>query len=393
MAVKKYQNPDAYDGMSENPTAYLLENDWNTKAGVGTSSKISFDPASEFATSQPGIDLYNPYTGNRNVEYTQLGNGYSDFSNLYAPDPPDNNGGDKGNGGGGGGTALPELPVYNSVYGDRINGIVQSIANGSGNYNLPSDYQSKYSADIDGLLQRIMKDNDTPYDLPTWNEQFSYDPYNSKYQGTINDLANQIANRKFEYNYRNDPMYQQMEQSYTRNGQRAMQDTLGQMAARTGGLASSYAGSAAQQSYNNYMMNLADRIPELQKLAYSMYQDEGNNMRNNLSMYQGLEGTDYSRYKDAYNMASNEYDRRYNQFNDDWNKQYTTQRDERNNTKDALSILQGLENNDYGRWQDQYNNSMNLYNQQQNDYYKLLNLYQGLEDDEYNKWKQQNGIK
>ena len=59
---------------------------------------------------------------------------------------------------------------------------------------------------------------------------------------------------------------------YERNGKRAMQDTLGEISARTGGLASSYAGAVAQETYDNYMAQLADRYPELAKAAYSMYQ-------------------------------------------------------------------------------------------------------------------------
>ena len=59
---------------------------------------------------------------------------------------------------------------------------------------------------------------------------------------------------------------------YERNGRRAMQDTLGEISARTGGLASSYAGAVAQETYDNYMAQLADRYPELAKAAYSMYQ-------------------------------------------------------------------------------------------------------------------------
>lgn len=59
---------------------------------------------------------------------------------------------------------------------------------------------------------------------------------------------------------------------YSRHGRRAMQDTLGEVSARTGGLASSYAGAVAQETYDNYMAELSDRYPELVKAAYSMYQ-------------------------------------------------------------------------------------------------------------------------
>lgn len=393
-----------YEGASAQPTLTygsgareVLQGGYNSSLTSPSSTltgsqknKISQDPATEFAVSQPLVDLYNPYTGDRNVDYTQGGKSYSDFSNI-TPKADGSSGG--GSGSGGGSAAPAEMPVYNSQYQDQISGILQSILNNNGNYNTPGEYQSKYSDQINAALQRVIDDNNNPYKLPEWNEQFSYDPYTNKYERNINDLVDQITNRQFSYDYKNDPLYQQLEQSYTRSGQRAMQDTLGQMAARTGGLASSYAGSAAQGAYNNYMAGLADKIPELQQLAYSMYRDQGNDLRNNLAMYQGLEGTDYDRWKNGYSMASNEYDRRYNQFSDDWNRQYTTQRDQRNDNKDILNTLQGLDNGDYGRWQDQYNNAMNAYNQQNDDNYRLLNLLQGMDQDEYNRWKAQVGIK
>lgn len=380
-----------------------------TNTSVGANPNISFDPEAEFATNQDWIDSWSKNTGLRNLDYTQDGRGYSDFSNIDWGYDPTDEGGDRGNnlgdilggnlgtlGGGGGSSSgvdggASASPVYNSQYAGQIADLLKSIQSNNGQYNLP-EYSSQYADQIANYLTRVQADSDTPYNLPTWNEQFSYDPYNSRYQGTIDDLANQIANRKFEYDYKNDPMYQQMQDSYMRNGQRAMQDTLGQLSARTGGLASSYAGSMAQQSYNNYMMNLADRIPELQKLAYSMYQDEGNNMRNNLSMYQGLDNTDYGRYKDAYNMASNEYDRRYGEFSDNWNREYKTQVDQREANRNMLNTLQNLENGDYGRYQDAYNNAMNLQAQKNADDYKLLNLLQGMDQDEYQRWKQQLGL-
>lgn len=131
---------------------------------------------------------------------------------------------------------------------------------------------------------------------------FSYEAaptYTSRYQSQIDDLTRQILNREaFSYDPEKDPTYQQYKESYTRSGERAMQDTLGQVSARTGGLASSYAGSAAQQTYDNYMGALADKIPELKQLAYSMYQDEGNTQRANLEMLVALEQGDYAKYAD-----------------------------------------------------------------------------------------------
>lgn len=131
---------------------------------------------------------------------------------------------------------------------------------------------------------------------------FSYEDapqYVNKYKDQIDSLTQQILNREaFNYDAEKDPTYQQYRDTYTREGKKAMEDTLGQVSARTGGLASSYAGTVAQQSYNDYMTKLSDKIPELRQLAYSMYQDEGNRQRQNLEMLTALEQGDYAKYAD-----------------------------------------------------------------------------------------------
>lgn len=150
---------------------------------------------------------------------------------------------------------------------------------------------------------------------------FSYEAaptYTSRYQNQIDDLTRQILNREaFSYDPEKDPTYQQYKESYTRSGERAMQDTLGQVSARTGGLASSYAGSAAQQTYDNYMGALADKIPELKQLAYSMYQDEGDTQRANLEMLMALEQGDYAKYADLLAQYNTDRSFDYGVYRDD----------------------------------------------------------------------------
>lgn len=154
----------------------------------------------------------------------------------------------------------------------------------------------------------------------TPSREFSYESapeYVSRYQSQIDDLTQEILNREpFRYNYQEDPVYQQYAQSYTRAGQRAMQDVLAQVSARTGGLASSYASTASQQTYDNYMQALADKVPELYQLAYSMYQDEGNQLRANLEMLTALESGDYGRYQDLLAQYNNDRNFSYGQYRD-----------------------------------------------------------------------------
>lgn len=139
----------------------------------------------------------------------------------------------------------------------------------------------------------------------------SFPEHVSRYQGQIDALTQEILGREaFSYDPESDPTYQQYKESYTRAGKRAMQDTLGQVSARTGGLASSYAGAASQQTYDGYMSALADKIPELRQLAYQMYQDEGAAKRADLQMLLALEQGDYSKYQGR--LSQYNADRAYN---------------------------------------------------------------------------------
>lgn len=142
--------------------------------------------------------------------------------------------------------------------------------------------------------------------------------YNDQYSARIDELLNQILNRdSFSYNAQEDELFKQYQDQYTREGERAMKDTLGQMAARTGGLASSYATSAAMQQNNYYMQQLSDKIPELYQLAYQMYLDDIDLQVQDLGLLQNASETSYDRYRDT--MADWRDDRNfaYNKYRDD----------------------------------------------------------------------------
>ena len=152
--------------------------------------------------------------------------------------------------------------------------------------------------------------------IPKQQGEFTFDygsapSYVNRYQDQIDAITKDILNREaFSYDPEQDDLYKQYKESYTRNGEQAMKNTLGQVSARTGGLASSYATTAAQQTYDGYMSALADKIPELKQLAYSMYQDEGNTQRANLEMLIALENGDYAKYADL--LAQWNTDRNFN---------------------------------------------------------------------------------
>lgn len=78
----------------------------------------------------------------------------------------------------------------------------------------------------------------------------------------------------FNYVKENDPNYQAFRKTYLREGERATGDALAKAAAATGGVPSSYAVTAAAQAGNYYASQLADKVPELQEMAYQRHQND-----------------------------------------------------------------------------------------------------------------------
>lgn len=140
------------------------------------------------------------------------------------------------------------------------------------------------------------------------------DPYSERIDAMLNDILNRD---KFSYNAQDDELFKQYQDQYAREGKRAMQDTLGQVAARTGGMASSYAVAAAQQQNNYYMQQLSDKIPELYQLAYQMYLDDIDLQVQDLGLLQGASDTAYNRYRDTMSDWRDDRDFAYGQYRDD----------------------------------------------------------------------------
>lgn len=178
-------------------------------------------------------------------------------------------------------------------------------------HNLAEQYRAQfgYSGGLDGSenigvpATAVQALQQTQQQAPQWQmpDAYQFTPFEqtdlgkhamSEYQGLLDRLQ---SYKPFSYNPEEDPLYQQYADSYIRSGQRAASDILGQLAARTGGMASSYAGAMAQQGYDQYMQELAAKVPELRQIAYNMYADD-------------------------YNRQLGLYDRGYQRFSDDFNR-------------------------------------------------------------------------
>lgn len=84
-------------------------------------------------------------------------------------------------------------------------------------------------------------------------------------------LADATEVKDFQYDHTKDPTYSALRQAMLREGERAAANALARASARTGGVPSSYAVTAAQQAQNYYGAQIADMIPELEQNAYQRY--------------------------------------------------------------------------------------------------------------------------
>lgn len=158
------------------------------------------------------------------------------------------------------------------------------------------------------------------------------------YGSQLKDAYDRINNReKFNYDFNADALYRQYKDQYMRQGLMAMQDAQAQSAALTGGFGNSYAVTAGNLAYQDYLSRINGVIPELQDAAFQRYQAEGDDMADAYDRLRGLYNTEYGEYQDRLNVFNNERNYLYN-------------------------LAQDLAKDDYDRYNDEYARALNLYN-------------------------------
>lgn len=162
--------------------------------------------------------------------------------------------------------------------------------------------------------------------------------YQSNWQTQLNDTLNKILNReKFSYDLNGDALYQQYKDQYTTQGQMAMMDTMGQAQAMTGGYGNSYAQTVGQQTYQGYLQQLNDRVPELYQLALDQHNQETQNLYNQYGLYADRENQEYGRYQDAVNNWNAERDYLANRYDGERSYDYGKWADNRTFEYDKYS--------------------------------------------------------
>ena len=142
------------------------------------------------------------------------------------------------------------------------------------------------------------------------------DAYDSAYRQRLAALYDEIEGRQaFSYDPETDSAFAQYARLYRQKGRAAMEDTMGQAAALTGGYGSSYAQGAGQQAYSRYMQELMALLPEFEDRARSAYQQEGNDLRARYDLLDQREQNAYGRWQDDVSLwekrlalAQEEYD-------------------------------------------------------------------------------------
>lgn len=214
-----------------------------------------------------------------------------------------------------------------------------------------------YDPESDSLWQQYLSDYQGEK-APEWDETFDYaqtpeyqrylaewdraqaPEYEGSPYDAMRDEALERAKGPFSYDLELDPVWQSYRKQYTREGRRASEDMLGQMAAMTGGNVNTAAATAAQQAGNYYSAQMADKVPQLYQDAYQRYLNEYQKQLGLAGEYNQYGQQDYNRFRDrlgqwntdrsfAYGAAQDaignrrtDYGQRYNQFQDalsQWN--------------------------------------------------------------------------
>ena len=159
--------------------------------------------------------------------------------------------------------------------------------------------------------------------------------YESKYSAALDGILQRITNpEQFKYSFNGDELFKNYADVYTQKGKQAALDAQGQAAGLTGGYGNSYGQMVGQQQYQQYLMNLYDKGMDLYDRAYQRYQDEQNGLLNQYNVLANQDQTDYGRYRDTVGdwqgerdywsgRYDTEADRDYNRYNNELN--YWTQ--------------------------------------------------------------------
>ena len=180
------------------------------------------------------------------------------------------------------------------------------------------------------------------------------------FQFSQNDWLEQVKQSiqgygDFSYDVDQDALYQQLKDTYIQQGKLAMQDTMGQASAMTGGYGNSYAQTAGQQAYQSHLTELAGMVPELYQMALDRYNMGKDDLYNQYGLLMqeyereyGLHSEEYQKLMDALGIARSDY---Y-----DGASQFQTEQANKNNLlaqqfNDEMALWEAATGQQWQQWQ------------------------------------------
>ena len=171
------------------------------------------------------------------------------------------------------------------------------------------------------------------------------------YGASRQEVSDRINNReKFVYDLNGDALYQQYKDLYINQGRMAMQDTMGQAAAMTGGYGNSYATTAGNQAYQGYLQQLNNVVPELYNLALNKYNMEGQQLKDQFDMLNQLYNSEYGEHRDTVSDYNTKLDRLANDY---YNLSQIAHSDFNADREYYTNLANTRYNREYGEWYDQ----------------------------------------
>lgn len=216
----------------------------------------------------------------------------------------------------------------------------------------------------------------------------------TSFSDQVKDMMSQIQNReKFSYDVDTDPLFQQALASAMSSGKQAMQDTIGQASALTGGYGSTYATSVGNQTYNAFIEDAYDNLPQYYQMAMEAYQMEGDEMYRQLGMLTDADDREYNRnitaYDATYQHRNRIYDEAYSMYRDSKSDAFATANLQLSNRGQQISAAfdyynatsnqaNTLYEREYTKWSDEVNQAMQYAQLLNSDYWSQTNFDEGV---------------
>lgn len=213
---------------------------------------------------------------------------------------------------------------------DYSNVLKKQMASGAARSDVSETLKKRIgkASGTDGLTQYAY--DDVYDDAIRYIMQGAYErnPFNDSYKSSADKIIGKLMNvKKFSYDPYEDDLYEFYRKQYNREGDLAMEDLLGEVASSTGGIASSYAVSAAAQARENYNKKLTDIIPKLYEDAYERYLDSIGMDEKALKLFLDMSDKEYKRYLDSVDIFESDRDFEYKRETDKKEDEYEEKQD------------------------------------------------------------------